>query len=85
VPVVGTVRRSCNGIGRDGALRVIGAMEIVGVAKVVGILLERPMRACSIRGGDWDCIVNRLLVVLKGRCCILCIAKAARNNNKLDL
>jgi hypothetical protein len=85
VPVVGTVRRSCSGTGREGEVRVMGAMEIVGVAVLVGILLDWPMRACSIRGGDWDCIVNRLLVVLKGYSVFLGTAKVARNNNKLDL
>jgi hypothetical protein len=52
VPVVGMVRRSCNGTGRESEVRVMGAMEIVGVAVLVGIFLDCPMRACSIRGGD---------------------------------
>jgi hypothetical protein len=52
VPVAGTMRRSCKGTGRNGEVRVIGVIQIVGVAVLVGILLDWPMRACSIRGGD---------------------------------
>jgi hypothetical protein len=62
VAVVGTVRRSCKGIGRDSEVRVMGAMEVMGVTVVAGILPGWPMSACSIRAGNVDCIVNRLLV-----------------------
>jgi hypothetical protein len=77
VPVAGTVRRSCNGTGRDGEVRVMGLMEIVGAEVLIGSLLDCPMRACSIRGGDWDRMMNGLLVVLKVRCCSLVVVKVA--------
>jgi hypothetical protein len=65
VPVAGTVRRSCNGTGRDGEVRVMGLMEIVGAEVLIGSLL------------DWDCMMNGLLVVLKVRCCSLVVVKVA--------
>lgn len=74
-PVVGTVRRICNGTGRDGEVRVMGVMEIVGVATLIGMLPDCPMRACSVRGGDVLCMMICLLIVLVERCFIMVVAK----------
>lgn len=56
-PVVGTVNRTCNETARDGEVSVIGVIEMVGVAVLTEILLAWPIRACSARGVDVDCMV----------------------------
>ena len=38
-PVVGTVKRTCNGTARDGEGSLIGVIEMVGVALLIEILL----------------------------------------------
>lgn len=63
-PEFGMVRRSCNGTGRPGDVRVMGAMDIVGFPALTGSLLERPIRACSRRESEVDCMVSSLVVVL---------------------
>ena len=60
-PVVGIVRRTCNGTARDGEGSVMGVIAIVGVGVLIGMSLALPMRACSARGGDVDCIVVNAL------------------------
>lgn len=75
VPAVGTVRRICSGTRRFGDVRVMGAIDMVGVAALTGILLDRPMRACSRRGSEVDCIVANLVIVLMDRCLVMVVAK----------
>jgi len=60
-PVVGIVRRTCNGTARDGEGSGIGVIAIVGVGVLIGMSLALPMRAYSARGGDVDCIVVNVL------------------------
>lgn len=67
-PVVGKVNRTCNGTTRDDEGSVMGVMEMVGVAVLTEILLAWSIRACSVRGGDVDCMVIGFRNVLAERC-----------------
>lgn len=62
VPVVGMVRRNCNGTRRVVDDKVIGLIDMAGVPSVVGSLADAPIKACSARGGDVDSIVVRWLI-----------------------
>lgn len=68
-PVVGTVSRTCNGTARDGEEIVMGVIEMVGVAVLTEILLAWPIRACSARGVDVDCMVTDFRNVFVKGCC----------------
>lgn len=83
VSEVGTVRRSCNGTGRIGDVRVMGVIDMIGLAVLIGILLDRPMSACSMRGIEVDCIGSSLPVVLVNKRFALLVANCEKFTSEM--